>query len=256
MGYRPEDAIRFVGECARCVAGLNKLTVVCVDQSNDQPEPVAEHLRHGAGRRLKVMARALENIFRLFPPSLQHPVPPDDLNDVQINLHAFFINLYGVFENLAWAFALRHDIAKQLDIRDIGLFHKKARKFFPEELAQYVSSDVIARWRNDYLKTYRDALAHQIPLYVPPSVFTAEEAAEFQRLWDEQGRLIRAHEFELADKVESQRHALGRPSLIFVPAFSKLKDHRPVYLHPQLISDSMTVLECGKVFFRNWHASR
>ncbi|RWA52107.1 hypothetical protein AU476_19275 [Cupriavidus sp. UYMSc13B] len=228
--------------------------VDCVDESHGQAESVAEHLRQGAGRRLKVMARALENIFRMFPPSLQRPLPVDDLNDIQINLHAFFINLYGVLENLAWAFVLRHGLAEKLAIRDVGLFHKKTRKFFPEELAQYVSSDVMLRWRNDYLKTYRDALAHQIPLYVPPSVFTADEAEEYRRLWDEQGKLIRAHEFALVDKAQEQMEALGRPSLLFVPAFSKIQAHRPVYLHPQLISDCMTVLECGTVFFRNWHA--
>ncbi|MCY0856452.1 hypothetical protein [Cupriavidus sp. D39] len=215
--------------------------------------PVIEHLQHGAGRRLQVMARALTNIFRLFPPDIQHPMKKDDLEDVQINLHAYFINLYGVFENFAWAFVHRHGLDAQLDIRDVGLFHRKTRKFLPQKLAEYVVSAPTARWRDEYLKTYRDALAHQVPLYVPPSVFTPEEGELFQRLFNDEMALLQAHEFAKADEMSARRLALGKPSFVFVPAFSNMNQQRPVYLHPQLISDSMTVMECGQVFFDHWH---
>jgi hypothetical protein len=32
------------------------------------------------------------------------------LADVQINLHAFVMNLYGIYDNWAWAYVLRHDL--------------------------------------------------------------------------------------------------------------------------------------------------
>ncbi|MGT2508509.1 hypothetical protein [Cupriavidus basilensis] len=158
-----------------------------------------------------------------------------------------------MFENFAWAFVHRHGLDAQLDIRDVGLFHKKTRKFFPQKLAQYVVSAPTVRWRDEYLRTYRDALAHQVPLYVPPSVFTREEGELYQRLVNDEIALLQAHEFARAEELSAQRDALGKPSFVFVPAFTKMNQQRPVYLHPQLISDSMTVAECGKIYFDHWH---
>jgi hypothetical protein len=66
---------------------------------------------HGVGRRLKLLGRCVRNVFHLFPPSRTIPLASDDLDEVQISLHAFVMNLYGLFENLAWAFVLRHDLA-------------------------------------------------------------------------------------------------------------------------------------------------
>lgn len=224
----------------------------CVMQATGQVEPVIEHLQHGAARRVQIMARALKNIFRLFPPNTERPLHPDDLADVQINLHAYFINLYGVFENFAWAFVHRHGLETQLNTHDVGLFHKKTRKLFPQKLAEYVASARMVRWRDTYLKTYRDALAHRVPLYVPPSVFTQEEGQLYQRLFEGELAHINAHEFAEAEELAARRAELGKPNLFFVPAFSQLDKLHPVYLHPQLISDSMTVVECGRIFFDHW----
>lgn len=191
MRYTAEDSERFTLECRRAVSGLNKLRDQCVIQAVGQAASVAEHLQHGAARRLQIMARAQTNIFRLFTPSTEKPLQSDDLADVQINLHAFFINLYGVFENFAWAFVYRHELEAQLQTRDVGLFHKKTGRYLPQKLADYLTSAITVRWRNEYLKTYRDALAHQVPLYVPPSVFTPEEADLYRTLFERECALIK-----------------------------------------------------------------
>jgi hypothetical protein len=43
-------------------------------------------------------------------------------------------------------------------------------------------------WYTEYSKNYRDALAHRIPLYVPPSALNKEEQEEYmlleKQLWN------------------------------------------------------------------------
>jgi len=67
-----------------------------------------EYVLHGVGRRIKILNRCLSTIFSLFPPEAIKPISSEDLHLVQVSLHAFVMNLYGTFENLAWAFVSRH----------------------------------------------------------------------------------------------------------------------------------------------------
>jgi hypothetical protein len=81
-------------------------------------ECTSEYLRSGVGRRLRVLERTLSNMFELIPVSAVEPVDSDDLDNAQINLHAFIMNLYGLFDNLAWAFVLHHDLSSQVGNRN------------------------------------------------------------------------------------------------------------------------------------------
>ena len=46
----------------------------------------------------------------------------------------------------------------------------------------YLNSEPIINWYSDYSKNYRDALAHRIPLYVPPSVLNKDDEKEYFEL--------------------------------------------------------------------------
>ena len=108
-----------------------KLRVVAEGQAQDAGSRLREHLLHGAGRRLGVLLRAIENVFALFPPSTTKPLSSDALADVQINLHAFVLNSFGIYDNWAWAYVLRHDLEAVIgDPRRIGLFQDATRRKF------------------------------------------------------------------------------------------------------------------------------
>jgi hypothetical protein len=126
-----------------------------------------EFLLNGVARRVRILRRSLHNVFSLFPPSAVKPIDSDDLDDAQISLHAFVINLYGLFDNLAWAFVWRHGLKDRIDRRQVGMFSECTKRHLPYGLRSYFSSPVIANWSTQYLKNYRDALAHRIPLYIP-----------------------------------------------------------------------------------------
>jgi hypothetical protein len=58
-------------------------------------ERATEYLRSGVGRRLRVLHRAFSKMFDLFPVSTVQPIDRDNLDDAQINLHAFIIICMG-----------------------------------------------------------------------------------------------------------------------------------------------------------------
>jgi hypothetical protein len=52
-----------------------------------------EYLKHGAARRLKVIARTVQNVFSVCPPNRLQVLESNERCDVEINLHAFLINV-------------------------------------------------------------------------------------------------------------------------------------------------------------------
>ncbi len=61
-----------------------------------------EYARHGFARRLKTLARCIENVFRILPPDRTALPTRDELSDAVINLQAFVFNAFGCADNLAW----------------------------------------------------------------------------------------------------------------------------------------------------------
>jgi hypothetical protein len=73
-------------------------------------EQAREYMLHGVGRRLKILQGCIDNIFHVFPASRIEKLSSEDLVDIEINLHAFLINTYGVIENIALALAYENDL--------------------------------------------------------------------------------------------------------------------------------------------------
>jgi hypothetical protein len=255
MPYTAEQSANLSRECEDVLGDLQSLMLGCVAQGQTVMNARSrEHLLHGAGRRIGVLRRSVENIFHTFPPSLERPLERDALADVQINLHAFVINLYGVFDNWAWAFVLRHGLESDIgDRRNVGLFKDKTQRFLPPALKEYLVSETIAKWHEQYLKGYRDALAHRIPLYLPPAAWTQEESEVYNRLEAEKIECIKSMRWERLEEVWAEQGNIGQPCFTFLHAFSEEEASRPVYLHPQLLCDSKAVAEFGTKYLGAWH---
>ena len=61
-------------------------------------ERAREFIHHGVGRRLEMMKRSLDNVFRLFPVRRIKILKRQNRLDVEVSLHAFLINVYGALE--------------------------------------------------------------------------------------------------------------------------------------------------------------
>jgi len=212
-------------------------------------------LTHGAGRRLGTLQTALREIFRYFPSSQAVVVPRDDLFIAQIHLQAFILNVSGVFDNWAWAFVHRHGLLAAIgDRRRVGMFISYTEEHLPAPLRDYLRQAHIRTWYSQYHKDYRDALAHRIPVHIPPAYFTEEEAQRHEELEAQKAQLIQAQDWQQLNVVWAEQDALGVPCPLFVHEY-QIQGGAP-YLHPQLLSDAKTVVEFGNLFYEAWQADQ
>lgn len=207
-----------------------------------------EYLQHGLCRRLKLINKTIKNIYEIFPPDRTKKLSMDELDNAQINLHAFSINTYGALDNIAWIYALENQFTDLLENPiKIGLFRKELKTKLPQELKDYINNPTINRWFNDYAKNYRDALAHRIPLYIPPLSLNPAEVSRYTELEDQKLTAIKNLEFELLQALEAEQERLGSISHTYLHSFAHDKS-RPVALHPQILADGFTILEISDRF--------
>lgn len=220
-----------------------------------QNQQVREYLLHGVGRRLGVLRECLAFVFATFEPARTAPLSQVELYEVQINLHAFVINLSGLFDNLAWAFVLRHSLLERVGGRKrVGMFLPSTQKTLPAVLREYVTSPTMVTWHGEYLKAYRDSLAHRIPLYIPPATFTPQDQQRYVELDEQERTCIFAHEWEQVEQVRNEKLGLGKACPHFVILVGENSESKPNYLHPQMLCDAKTVLEFCPLFLKHWHA--
>jgi hypothetical protein len=212
-----------------------------------------EYLAQGVGRRLEILARCIENIFRIFPIDRSEHLPREERLDLGINLHAFIVNVTGLFDNLGWVFVHENNLYGKhkdgkLEKKDVGLFEDKTQSHLSETYRAYLTSDSITNWYSKYSKNYRDALAHRIPLYVPPSVLSGSERAQYLEVEAKiQALDLAADEnWAIYDQLLNKQEQIGKASPFFTHSFEE--GSRPVLLHAQIINDFLTVEEIVSKF--------
>ena len=182
----------------------------------------SEYLMHGVCRRLKTINRCIHNIFNISAPDRVEKLPNNELIDININLHAYFVNIAGIFDNLAWVFVHENDLLgrpknRKINKHGVGLFSVNTQNHLKVELKDYLTSDRINSWYSDYSKNYRDALAHRIPLYVPPATLNDSESERYNSLEDELQKLNILNPAELTkyDELQKKQMQLGNTSILF-----------------------------------------
>jgi hypothetical protein len=123
----------------------------------------------------------------------------------------------------------------------VSLGSKAVRAKFSKEFSDYIAS------REDWfkaIKDFRDALAHRIPLYIPPFIVTPDVVDEYNRLERASGDAMRGGAFEEYDRLQAEQKKLGR----FRPwmTHSRTENAHPIAFHPQLLADFNTVDEFGR----------
>lgn len=217
------------------------------------------------GRRLPIVERAVLNVFRIYPPDRRKFIEPDEGADIAIQLHAFAINVYALFDNIAWICALE----AKLDIApmDIGPFKRQCQAAIPADFRTYLAETKVRSWFNEYGKVYRDSTAHRIPPYLPPRVLTPDEVARWQELHGESMQLLTEPRLREAygstnellarhEKLEAEKYALGRNSTMIGLSLTGEDANPLVYLHPQLLCDWGLAHELVRAFTRAMRAER
>ncbi len=199
-----------------------------------------EYLSHGVMRRLGIIKRSIENAFTIFPVERDNLLSKNELADVGINLHAFFVNIFGILDNLAWVVIHENQLTAKIDKKSIGLFIGKTQKCFTEEFRSYLNSGSIKKWYDEYLKNYRDALSHRIPLYVIPKTLNPEQKMQMEQIENKIANCYKSLDLDPIDKLREEQESIGDVCPFFGQALSENKD---VVLHAQIIADFNTIEE-------------
>jgi hypothetical protein len=220
--------------------------IIDVEKSLKNPK-AREYLVHGVKRRIDIINRCIENIFEIYQPNRKELLDIGLIEDLDINLHAFLINIYGVIENLGLFMAYENNLINPLrpekkQRNDIGLYKKIFYTKLNKTLEDYFSHNNSRRWYEEYAKNYRDALAHRIPPYIPPMEVNEESIKNIKELDEKINNFkITKSNYDYFHKLLWQRWTFGSPANYFLHSFSEKSGK--VLLHMQIIHDMITIEE-------------
>jgi hypothetical protein len=209
-------------------------------------EQAKEFALHGFSRRLSTLVRCIENTFSAVPTDLDRVPALDQTQDVAIQVQAFIFNVFGCLDNLAWTWVLERNVTKSdgapLPSEWVGLRSKNkvVRDSLGQEFRQFLES--MSDWFK-YLEEYRHALAHRIPLYVPPFAIAPNNAERYYEL--ERSICTLTIRRKIA---EARTQQLERDSLRFFRPWivhSWTGEARPIQFHTQMVTDFNTIEAIG-----------
>jgi hypothetical protein len=221
--------------------------------------------QQGLGRRFHLIERCVLNIFEIYPAGRQKFLSTDECTDIAIQFHAFAMNVYALFDNVAWVCLL--EAGHVLPPMKIGLLKKACQPFIPLNLAAFLAQPDITRWFHDYGTLYRDSTVHRIAPYLPSRSYTPEEGERLQQLHDrsmqewsapahDSQRTGSSERLERLDRLEREKAELGRNSLFMCLSLTGEDASPPVHLHPQLLCDWGLAQEIIRHFLDGMRQSR
>lgn len=121
-------------------------------------------------------------------------------------------------------------------------------------MSDYLETEHFNEWRTRYLTNYRDALAHRIPLYIPPAIWTPAENERYNALDAEISAGIKDRQWDRVDALRTEQDQLGAPCFGSLHSFSRNEPPALISLHTQVLSDCGAILEFGGLYLRHWQA--
>ena len=216
-------------------------------QALKNPQAV-RHLKEGLTRRLYMM-RASRILFReKTRPDRKKTLSAHLATELAIHVNAYYLNLCGSLDNIAWAMAYEWAMLPGIDEdspasrRYCNLFGKDFRRDLRRirgGLADLLDEHI--EWNRE-LRRFRDPAAHRIPLYVAPGVIRDRETLE--RFY-EIGREAEKSEEDrggraLSEIFDEQRAVAGYEPIITTSSTDGLEEHS---IPEQVGSDHQTFLK-------------
>lgn len=239
------DLYEGLAEAAENYKELRERFVLRAFQNNG----AREHADHGFARRLGNLYRCVERVFEILPPERTDIPERDETIDATLTIQAFVMNAFGCCENLAWIWVLEKDLRQPSGAAlpqswvGLGPSYQTVRHSFSPAFRNYLET---RRLWFDHLKGFRDALAHRIPLYIPPFTVTPEDRDQWVALGAQANAALRQGDLASEDQLRAQQMALAR----FQPVMThSLNAGAPVAIfHAQLLADFSTIHELGEEF--------
>lgn len=240
--YYSEKALKMLASDYAALNGkLNHLLEKYITLTLSDPRAL-EYARQGVPRRLKVLARCIINVFDKIPPERTELPSRDELSDATINIQSFVFNVFGAVDNLAWVW-MHHVGQKRQDgtpIPDghVGLGPKNTsvRATLSKKFQDYLAT--LDGWF-EHMAGLRHALAHRIPLYIPPYVIEENDQAAYREFEAKMTEAAKKPDFAEYDRLAGEQMKLGRFRPWVQHSFEEKA--KPIVFHAQMLADFNTV---------------
>ncbi|MBN9546845.1 MAG: hypothetical protein J0I19_15365 [Alphaproteobacteria bacterium] len=237
-----ENAIKQLRDELQVIEGRYPKLLEAFVSRKYKTETGAEFAKHGFSRRLSTLKRCIDLVFDWLPPDLRDLPAEYVAKDTTIIIQSFVFNVFGCIDNLAWILVSERNISRAdgraLPPSAIGFGTKceTVRSALSGEFCSLLdeSKDWFA-----HLETYRHALAHRIPLYVPPHSVRKGNQKRYIELDGEMTKALIAKDFARRDALEKEQLTLATFDPIYAGSFRENKP--PIYFHPQMIVDFKTI---------------
>jgi hypothetical protein len=206
-----------------------------------------EHANQGFASRLRIMVRCIDNVFRMLPPGRTELPSRDELSDAAINIQSFVFNVFGSIDNLAWIWVSEKG-QKRADGTPIpnsqvglGSENESVRATLSQGFQNYLKG--LDGWF-EQIGNLRHALAHRIPLYIPPYVIATKDEAAYREFDRKMSEAIKRHDFAEYDRLSMEQLKLGKFRPWVQHSFEE--GATPIVFHAQMLADFKTVDEIGR----------
>jgi hypothetical protein len=201
-------------------------------QALKNPQAI-RYLKEGLTRRLYMM-RASRILFReKARPDRKKTLPTYLVTELAIHINAYYLNLCGSLDNMAWIMAYEWAMLPGIDEGNsasrqyCNLFGKNFRRDLRQirnGLADLL--DEYFEWNRE-LRNFRGPAAHRIPLYVAPGVMRDRETLErFYEIGKEAEKSEEARSGRsLSEIFEEQRGVAGYEPIITTASVNGLEEH-------------------------------
>lgn len=170
------------------------------------------YLRYGYGQRSLQIMESHNKLIQVIEKSGGDRLNPYEITDINILLNAFYLNIIGAIDNLAWALQHEFNVINGANEDNkkkhhIGLFSTKFQDALKRSQPEMVSR--LSEY-NDWffrLKKFRDPAAHRIPLYCVSGVIRGEHNNEYN---EAQKHLLNQDYLKNRDGYMEAQYALGQ----------------------------------------------
>ena len=205
-----------------------------------------EFALQGFGRRVSNLSSAIQQIFEAIPPDYQGNPSNENRSSVEIGLHAFFANLAGCFDNLAWVYVYEKNLTIKNQYVGISHKHKQMLSYFSDSFRVYILE--MESWFN-HLKSFRDSLVHRIPLYIPPYAVTDDKIDLYNELSARKFQIPKSFDEEYLKEQKEIEVKLDN-IVRFQPVYNHSWNENPIPInfHAQVLADFATIEQLAKNF--------
>ena len=201
---------------------------------SDAPPRLSDHGLRQIGCRERRDVRAL------------HSTHPDSEGRT---VQGFIFNVFGCIDNLAHIWVeekrVKKPNGKEVPDSAVGFGEKNSDvlKSLPEGFRRYITSSEHQQRRRQ-IGDFRNALAHRIPLYIPPFVVRSEDMNELNRVGYLASDAVESGDYPGACNLMDEQRRIGE----FVPAVSHsfAEGSRQILFHAQVLADFNTVAKVAR----------